>query len=95
MAASFDLSPIEEWQDQAACRGYPTAWWYAGQTETGQIEHRRALAICAGCDVKGQCLESSLRLPPNQREHGIWAGYGPKARRRILAARRNRERVAS
>jgi WhiB family redox-sensing transcriptional regulator len=52
----------------------------------------QARRICAGCQVRHQCLESALRT--NETE-GIWGGTTPQERaqaRRDEIARRKRER---
>jgi WhiB family transcriptional regulator, redox-sensing transcriptional regulator len=43
-------------------------------------EEAEALALCATCPVRAQCLEYALR---NKESHGIWGGTTPEERRRI------------
>ena len=43
-------------------------------------EEAEAVALCATCPVRAQCLEYALR---NKESHGIWGGTTPEERRRI------------
>jgi len=65
------------WQDDAACRGMPTDWWYTeGRITTeATINIKRAKRICAGCPVQSQCLDAGM-----SEEWGIWGGLGVRAR---------------
>jgi WhiB family redox-sensing transcriptional regulator len=89
-----------DWQDAAACRDMPLAWFFpAGAQEPDP----RATAACARCPVWEDCLHAALE----RREHGLWGGLTEDERaaehrrrtRRSLAAQkrdaRRRERVAS
>jgi WhiB family redox-sensing transcriptional regulator len=49
-------------------------------------EEAEALALCATCPVRAQCLEYALR---NKETHGIWGGTTADQRRRM------RRRVAA
>jgi WhiB family redox-sensing transcriptional regulator len=66
----------------------PDAWFPVSAGRTGvQREAAAALAICAACPVRADCLELALR---NRRlgEHGVWGGTLPAERdalRRTLA----------
>jgi WhiB family transcriptional regulator, redox-sensing transcriptional regulator len=42
----------------------------------------QARAICAGCEVQGECLEFAIRNP-EETEYGIWGGTSPGQRRRL------------
>lgn len=64
----------EDWADRAACTDSdPEAWF----PEKGQaaITARR---ICAGCEVKAECLEYALA---RGERHGIYGGYSERERR--------------
>ena len=43
-------------------------------------EEAEALAVCATCPVRAQCLEQALR---DGERDGIWGGATPEERRRI------------
>ena len=76
------LSEVEElgWQERALCaQTDPEAFFPEKGGST-----REAKRICAGCDVKTQCLEYALT---NRIEHGVWGGTSERERRRILKRR--------
>ena len=39
-----------------------------------RAEAARALAVCAACPVRAECLELSLRTWSGAGQHGIWGG---------------------
>ena len=49
----------------------------------------KAIELCAGCPVRIECLEYSLRVEARSRQtpSGIWGGTAPWQRRQILATR--------
>jgi len=70
------------WQDAAACRGWPTSWWFPDKRLLP--EHREAITICYACTVRPACLNEAL-----QRGHqGTWGGITQHERK--IAARRLR-----
>ena len=68
------------WTAQAACRGLDTETFFGTTPE----EAAEALAVCAVCPVRAQCLESAIR---NRETSGIWGGTTPDERRRLIRAR--------
>lgn len=71
------------WRDRAACRGMspnvfhpenhaPKAW-------------REARAICAGCEVRVECLRFAV---DTGEMHGVWGGMSPKERLMFARDRR-------
>jgi WhiB family redox-sensing transcriptional regulator len=46
------------WRDHANCIGRPTRWFFA--SERWRELNELALAICAGCPVRLECLEDAL-----------------------------------
>jgi WhiB family transcriptional regulator, redox-sensing transcriptional regulator len=42
----------------------------------------QARAICASCEVQGECLEFALRIP-DETEFGVWGGTTPGQRRKL------------
>ena len=50
--------------------------WYPIATKPAQAraEAARALAVCAVCPVRVECLELSIRVWDTGGEHGIWGG---------------------
>ena len=81
------------WKAAAACRGYPTEWWFppCGDTDTTENTDRaefngqaaedaaRAVAICRSCPAASECLAYGLR-----EKFGIFGGKTPRERRRIV-----------
>ncbi len=53
----------------------PDEWFpIAAKAARARIEAVRALAVCAACPVRGECLELSLRTWNGAGQHGIWGG---------------------
>lgn len=85
---------------EAACKGMPTIYWFAEKNAKYTVEERRvmkktALATCARCHVRLECLLLSFDYP---HEEGIWAGLSADKRarlRRALQRRRLRQRASS
>ena len=92
-----------DWRLDAACRGTPITMWYP---ERGTADVSAARAICAGCPVRGPCLEAALdedRITPvlhyadtkgadrlTREGYGIRGGMTPTERRKERARRRGR-----
>ena len=66
----------EPWQQHAACRGYPTEWFYTEHNQQIMDQCRR---LCDRCPVKQECLDAGLR----RNELGIWGGLSSDQRGRI------------
>jgi WhiB family transcriptional regulator, redox-sensing transcriptional regulator len=74
------LTEIWDWQRDAACRDLDSAMFFHPDGERGVSRERReerAKAICAGCPVRAQCLEHSLRV---EEPYGIWGGMAETER---------------
>jgi len=54
--------------------------FFAGQGQSRLANQARA--ICAVCEVQGECLEFALRNP-EETEYGVWGGTTPGERRRL------------
>ena len=69
---NFVTSPL------AGCAGAaldPDEWYpIAAKAARARTEATRALAVCAGCPVRAECLELSLRTWSGAGQHGIWGG---------------------
>lgn len=83
------LVEVWDWQRRAACRNLDSSTFFHPDGERGprrQQREDRAKAVCAGCPVRAECLEHSLRV---QEPYGIWGGVSETERprlRRALAA---------
>ncbi len=60
------------WRKKAACAGWPTAWWFAGDSDPNRA---KALAICKRCPVKAECRMDAIR----NGDSGIRGGAGGRA----------------
>jgi WhiB family redox-sensing transcriptional regulator len=76
-----ELTARPAWHGQAACRGkgpalfFPEKW---GSTEA-------AKALCAGCDVRSECLDDALAAGHHQ--DGVWGGLSAQQRRKLRRQR--------
>lgn len=72
-------APITEerpWMVFRACRDAEADLFFASTKE----DQRQALAICASCPVRVDCLEYALEA---RERFGIWGGMTEKQRRRL------------
>jgi hypothetical protein len=68
---NFVASPL------AGCAGTrePDEWYpIAAKPARARVEAARALAVCAACPVRAECLELSLRTWSGAGQHGVWGG---------------------
>jgi WhiB family transcriptional regulator, redox-sensing transcriptional regulator len=73
--------PLEEpdWQERALCaQTDPEAFFPEKGGST-----REAKRICAGCEVRAECLEYALA---HDERFGIWGGLSERERRRLRRA---------
>jgi transcription factor WhiB/Homeodomain-like domain-containing protein len=72
------------WQDRGNCRGTGADSFFPDKGMSGHTQAAEAKAACAGCPVRGQCLDYALthRVP-----FGIWGGLTAFERRALLARR--------
>lgn len=59
--------------------------WFPLTADPVKARHQaaRAMALCAACRVRPECLELSLRLWPGAGHHGIWGGTLESERRAL------------
>lgn len=69
------------WQERANCQGVDPELFFP---ERG-ASTKEAKAICAGCEVKAECLDFALRMGE---KFGIWGEKSERERRRIRRTRR-------
>lgn len=65
------------WTSRAACRDHEPALFFPSPG----ADERPALAICAGCEVRSDCLGYALSAGER---YGIWGGTTQRHRRRML-----------
>lgn len=69
---NFVASPLAGCADSSLD---PDEWFpIAAKAARARTEATRALAVCAACPVRGECLELSLRTWSGAGQHGIWGG---------------------
>jgi WhiB family redox-sensing transcriptional regulator len=88
LLTSWERASDLQWYDDAACRGRPTQWWFAGDGRNlNSRTSKRAVEICSTCPALEACREWSLSLP--QPWHGIFAGMSPQQRQQEKQRRDN------
>ncbi len=80
------MLPKNGWEQQASCREMdPAAWFADPDSEAARV----ALAICARCTVRKECLDFAVA---HDLRHGIFGGKTRRDRlrlhRRVVAAQR-------
>lgn len=74
---------MNDWTLHANCLGLDPEIFFPGSGDTrGMIF---AKSICAGCDVRAECLEYALAADEH---HGIWGGLTGRELRRLQRQRR-------
>jgi len=74
--ALFDGLDQQDWQERALCaQTDPEAFFPEKGGST-----REAKRICAGCEVRAECLEYALAF---DERFGIWGGLSERERRRL------------
>lgn len=78
------MSTTEDWMEQAACLGFPTALFFPAEHEDDQTDGDNdiAKAICAGCAVRAECRSAQIDEPYGVRG-GLEAeerGYGKRGK---------------
>lgn len=73
-------SDCRRWQERANCLGVDPDLFFP---ERG-ASTREAKGVCAGCEVRAECLEYAL---DKGEKFGIWGGLSERERRRLRRAR--------
>ncbi len=76
------------WREGAACRDLDTNTFFPETDEGAEF----ALAVCATCPVREQCLEFALAT---RQDDGVWGGMTETERRRLRRRRREAARRAA
>lgn len=70
-----------DWMDAAACKGYPTGWWFP---ERGDLATAmKAKAVCERCPVTRECLELGRKVSVHGGGYGIWGGVSMTTDRKM------------
>jgi WhiB family redox-sensing transcriptional regulator len=64
------------WTERAACKDMPASLWFPEAGQSGAT----AKAVCAGCEVRAQCLQFALTT---HEQYGIYGGLTPPERQRM------------
>jgi len=88
---------VNDWRDSAKCRGLDGDLFF-GPVDSKPDERlygweRRALAICAGCPVRAECVADALTFPVDE-QHGVVGGQPASHRRELLKFRYRARAVA-
>jgi WhiB family redox-sensing transcriptional regulator len=75
-----ELDDERRWQERANCLGVDPDLFFP---ERG-ASTREAKAVCAGCEVRDDCLEYALA---HGEKFGIWGGLSERERRRVRRQR--------
>ncbi len=80
----------EPWMRYANCLGVDPDLFFPDRG--GMATVNEAKAVCAGCTVRGQCLEYALA---HSEKHGVWGGMSERERRRIRQRRHHHREGAA
>ncbi|PRW62676.1 WhiB family transcriptional regulator [Actinopolyspora mortivallis] len=76
LAGLIGMEEDQDWQERALCaQTDPEAFFPEKGGST-----REAKRICAGCEVRSECLEYALE---HDERFGIWGGLSERERRRL------------
>jgi WhiB family redox-sensing transcriptional regulator len=81
-APAEPADPERDWRQDAACRDADPELFFP---EPGQLpQTAKAKEVCAGCAVRGPCLDNALHGPLSRDDrHGIFAGTTARDRRKL------------
>ena len=96
------MIPSTNWTDRAACSDVETEVFFpiidrlTGRSRSPRRPdpYERARAICAGCEVKAECLDEALAIPWVDDQHGMFGGLEPRQRVPLRAQRRREGRAS-
>jgi WhiB family redox-sensing transcriptional regulator len=87
MTADWSVDPLpareetrEEWMDYAACLYVDPEAFFPEKGDSQTAPKR----VCAGCDVRAQCLAYALE---HNEQDGIWGGVSARQRRHMRLGR--------
>jgi WhiB family redox-sensing transcriptional regulator len=78
------LDAHEGWMSLGECRQYNGDDWFPERSDLRPMAG--AKRICAGCEVREQCLSYALE---RNEPWGVWGGLSTPQRKRLLKARRD------
>lgn len=77
------------WRGAAACRETDPELFFPEDLPHPRRARRtaEAKAVCAGCPVAGECLDTALRAPELYDRHGVFGGLTARERRDVRRRR--------
>jgi WhiB family transcriptional regulator, redox-sensing transcriptional regulator len=75
------MTELRCWRDQAACRAVVTANYDPFFADTAELQ-LEAIAICATCPVRDDCLTFAVRTG---QQYGVWGGQPEQTIRQLIA----------
>jgi WhiB family transcriptional regulator, redox-sensing transcriptional regulator len=82
---------VKDWRSEGACLGAdPDLFFPISTRGPAEKQISRAKRICAGCNVRTDCLDFAMS---HDQAYGIWGGTTPEDRRR--ERRRKRRATAA
>ena len=77
-----------DWVDRARCRDEdPELFFPVGVNAPAIVQTEKAKSVCAGCDVRSECLEWAMSTG---QESGVWGGLSEDERRALIRASRRK-----
>jgi len=73
----------EHWSEDAACRGKPASVFFPDHIGFNDHRYDEALAICADCTVRQECLEMVIVLEDTDDRWGVFGGLTPTQRAKL------------
>ncbi|MGH8932845.1 MAG: WhiB family transcriptional regulator [Egibacteraceae bacterium] len=81
-----------DWRDRASCLDEdPELFFPIGTTGPAVEQIDQAKAVCARCEVRGECLEWALQT---RQDAGVWGGMTEDERRAFRRSRQRKRRGA-
>ena len=71
-----------DWMEDADCADVPMHLFFPGPGKQDTPETKQAMRICAGCQVREQCLAYAMSFPDRSLP-GIWGGTTERERSRM------------
>lgn len=89
-----------DWTEQARCADVDPETYFGASADTPghdpTLHVKRAKAICDKCNVREDCLRYVNVLDRKFGvQWGVWAGYTPRQRRRMMQEQKRREKQAA
>ncbi len=77
-----------DWRARGACLSADPELFFPLSSAGPAVEQLdQAKTVCAGCQVRAECLEFALAT---RQVHGVWGGTSEDERQHVLAARTSR-----